>query len=96
MSNANEKEGREADAVYQENRLVARVIDPQVDLEAKQVRFGELFQSDTLMLPEECEFQKYRILVQKIADATKLDRNAPDKGRILRGVSADIVGYNQQ
>ncbi|MEE8257313.1 MAG: hypothetical protein V3R60_05425 [Acidobacteriota bacterium] len=96
MSNANEKEGREADAVYQENRLVARVIDPEVDLEAKQVRFGELFQSDTLMLPEECEFQKYRILVQKIADATKLDRNAPDKGRILRGVSADIVGYNQQ
>lgn len=96
MSNANEKEGREADAVYQENRLVARVIDPEVDLEAKQVRFGELFQSDTLMLPEECEFQKYRILVQKIADATKLDRNAPDKGRILRGVSADIVGYNEQ
>ncbi len=96
MSNANEKEGREADAVYQENRLVARVIDPEVDLEAKQVRFGELFQSDTLMLPEECEFQKYRILVQKSADATKLDRNAPDKGRILRGVSADIVGYNEQ
>ncbi len=96
MSNANEKEGREADAVYQENRLVARVIDPEVDLEAKQVRFGELFQSDMLLLPEECEFQKYRILVQKIADATKLDRNAPDKGRILRGVSADIVGYNKQ
>lgn len=96
MSNANEKEGREADAVYQENRLVARVIDPEVDLEAKQVRFGELFQSDTLLLPEECEFQKYRILVQKIADATKLDRNAPDKGRILRGVSADIVGYSEQ
>ncbi len=96
MSNANEKEGREADAVYQETRLVARVIDPEVDLEAKQVRFGELFQSDTLLLPEECEFQKYRILVQKVADATKLDRNAPDKGRILRGVSADIVGYSEQ
>jgi hypothetical protein len=96
MSNANEKEGREADAVYQANRLVARVIDPQVDLEAKQVRFGELFQSDSLLLPEECEFQKYRILVQKIADATKLDGNAPDKGRILRGVSADIVGYSEQ
>ena len=96
MSNSNEKAGREADAVYQEDRLVARVIDPEVDLEAKQVRFGELFQSDMLLLPEECEFQKYRILVQKIADATKLDRNAPDKGRILRGVSADIVGYNQQ
>ena len=96
MSNTSEKEGREADAVYQEDRLVARVIDPQVDLEAKQVRFGELFQSDNLLLPEECEFQKYRILVQKIADATKLDRNAPDKGRILRGVSADIVGYSEQ
>ena len=96
MSNASEKEGREVDAIYQENRLVARVIDPQVDTEAKQVRFGELFQSDTLMLPEECEFQKYKILVQKIEDATKLDRNAPDKGRILRKVSANIVGYSEQ
>ena len=96
MSNASEKEGREADALYQENRLVARAIDPQVDLEANQVRFGELFQSDSLLLPEECDFQKYRILVQKVADATKLDRNAPDRGRILRGVSADIVGYSEQ
>ena len=96
MSNANGKEGREADAIYQDNRLVARVVDPQIDIEAKNVQFGELFQSDTLMLPDECEFQKYKILVQKIEDATKLDRKTPEKGRILRGVSADIVGYNEQ
>ena len=61
MSNANGKEGREADAIYQDNRLVARVVDPQIDIEAKNVQFGELFQSDTLMLPDECEFQKYKI-----------------------------------
>ena len=96
MSNVNGKAGREANAIYQDNRLVAQVVDPQIDIEAKNIQFGELFQSDNLMLPDECEFQKYKILVQKIADATKQDRKAPEKGKILRGVSADIVGYNEQ
>ena len=96
MSNVNGKAGREANAIYQDNRLVAQVVDPQIDVEAKNIQFSELFQSDNLMLPDECEFQKYKILVQKIADATKLDRKTPEKGRILRGVSADIVGYNEQ
>ncbi len=89
-------EAREPDALYQNNRIVARVQEAEVDLEAKEVRMGEIYNSDELVVPDECEFQKYRILIQRIAFATKVDRVEPHKGRILRGVSADILGYSQQ
>ena len=88
--------GREPDAIYQNNRLVARVADPQVDLEAKEIRFAEVNNSDDLLLPEECEFQRYRILIQRIADATKVSKEEPHKGRILRGVTADLLGHREQ
>jgi len=86
----------EKDAIYQGNRLVARVLDAEVDLEAKEIRFGEVFNSDELMIPDECDFQRYRILIQRIAYATKVDKAEPHKGRILRGVTADILGYREQ
>ena len=87
---------REEDALYQNDRIVARVLGPEVDLRAKEIRFGEIYNSDGLLLPEECEFQKYRILIQHIAFASKIDRAAPHKGRVLRGATADILGYREQ
>jgi hypothetical protein len=87
---------REQDAIYQKGRLVARAAEVDVDLEAKEIRFGEIYNSDYLLIPEECEFQKYRIIIQRIAYATKVDRGAEHKGRVLRGSVADILGYRQQ
>ena len=49
-----------------------------------------------LILPEECEFQKYRLIVQRIEYASRIDKNAPEKGRVLRGVVAEILGYREQ
>jgi hypothetical protein len=48
------------------------------------------------LLPEECEFQKYRILIQRIAHASRVDKQEPHKGRTLRGVTADLLGYREQ
>jgi hypothetical protein len=87
---------REQDAIYQNGRIVARVLDPTVDTGAKEVRFGELYCSDLLVLPDECEYQKYRIMVQRIEYASKLNKEEPQKGRILRGVTAEILGYREQ
>ena len=87
---------REPNAIYQGGRAVARVLDPEIDLEAKEIRFGEIYQSDDLVLPEECEFQKYRLLIQKIAFASRADKADPSKRRVLQGVSADILGCRQQ
>ena len=87
---------REQDAIYQKGKLVARVVEVEVDLEAKEIRFGEIYNSDHLMIPEECEFQNYRIIIQRIAYATKVDRGAEHKGRVLRDSVADILGYREQ
>lgn len=87
---------REPDTLCQGDRVVAKVVNAEVDLEAKEIRFAELYQSDYLLLPHECEYQNYRILVQRIAYATKIEPGAPQKGRVLKGVVADILGYREQ
>ncbi|HEV2351268.1 MAG TPA: hypothetical protein VG028_15635 [Terriglobia bacterium] len=87
---------RAQDAIYQGDRMVARVTEAEVDLDARELRLGEVYESDLLMIPEECEYQKYRILIQRIGYATKIDKVSPHKGRILRGVVADILGYREQ
>lgn len=87
---------REPDAIYQGSRLVARVLEPEVDAEAREIRFSEVLNSDELMLPEECEFQKYRILIRRIAYASKVNKEEPHKGRVLRGVVADLLGFREQ
>ncbi len=87
---------REMDALYQDNRLVARVKDAEIDTAAKEVHIEELYNCDELVIPDECEFRDYRIMIQRIAFATKVDHAEPDKGRVLRGVSADILGYREQ
>ena len=87
---------REEDAIYQGDKIVARVANSEVHAEAKEVHFGEISDSEYLILPEECEFQKYRILIQRIEYASRIDKQNPDKGRVLRGVVAEILGYREQ
>ncbi|MGH9378306.1 MAG: hypothetical protein ACRD1I_05850 [Terriglobia bacterium] len=82
---------REDDAIYQKDRLVARVSQPEIDLNAGEVHFDEVYNSDELILADECEFRQYRIIVRKIKYATNVDRSALHKGRILRGVMAQIT-----
>jgi hypothetical protein len=88
-----ESANRHADALYQGGRIVGRTADPDIDLEAKEIRIAEIFNSDDLIIPEECEFRNYRILIQRIAYATKIQRGEEHKGRVLRGVICDVLGY---
>jgi hypothetical protein len=87
---------RQDDAIYQNEAPVARTLEVELDLEAGEIRFGELYESDPLLLPDECEYKKYRILIRKVAFATRLDKNAPHKGRVLRGVVAEVLGHKEQ
>ena len=85
----------EADAIYQAGKVVARVVEAEVRLDARQIHFAEINSSDDLILPEECEFQKYRLMIQHIEYASRIDKNAPERGRVLRGVVAEILGYRE-
>ena len=87
---------REQDAIYQNGKLVARVIEMDLDVAAKEIRFDELLDSDHLVLADECEFQKYRIMIQKVTFATKVDHREGRKGRTLAGCTAEILGYLEQ
>jgi hypothetical protein len=84
------------DGIYQEGKLVARVVGPEVRGNAREIHFAEINSSDDLILPEECEFQKYRVMIQRIEYASRIDKQAPEKGRVLRGVVAEILGYREQ
>ena len=86
----------EENAIYQHGKIVARVAGAEVRSNKSEIYFNEINESDLLMLPEECEFQKYRLIVQRIEYASRIDKNAPQKGRVLRGVVAEILGYREQ
>lgn len=87
--------GREPDGLYQKQTLVARVNGAEVDTDTREVRMDEVYQSDNLIIPEECEFQNYRIQIQRIKFASRIDTVAAGKGRVLRGVIADILGSRE-
>jgi hypothetical protein len=86
----------EEDAIYQGGKIVARVLEIDIRWKAREIHFGEINNSDNLMLPEECEFQKYRLIIQRIEYASRIDKTAPEKGRVLKGVVAEILGYREQ
>ena len=86
----------EENAIYQEGKIVARVEGADVRWDAREIHFAEVNQSDDLMLPEECDFQKYRLMIQRIEYAARTDKAAPEKGRVLRGVVAEILGHREQ
>jgi hypothetical protein len=81
---------READAIYQRGRLVARIKEPEIDEVGKEVRFTEIYQSDDLLLSDECEFREFIVVVRRVTYATR-EAN-PERSRILRGVVAEIIG----
>jgi hypothetical protein len=87
---------REEDAIYQNGQVVAHVLHTEIDTQAKQIRFQELYNSDDLLLPDECEFRKYVIMVQRIGYASKVEKTALHKGRVMRQVVAEILGYREQ
>jgi hypothetical protein len=86
----------EQDAIYQGGQVVGRVIDARIDAESREIRFGEIYNSDELLLPDDCEFREYRILIQRMDFAAREERGAAHKGRVLRGVTAEILGFREQ
>ncbi len=83
----------EENAIYQDGKVVARVDAPEIRAQVREIHFAEVNNSDELMLPEECEFRQYRLMIQRIEYASRIDKNSPEKGRILRGVVAESLGY---
>ena len=86
----------EEDAIYQNGKIAARVSGAEIRSNSSEIHFDEINDSEHLLLPEECEYQKYRLIIQRIEYSSRIDKTAPQKGRELRGVVAEILGYREQ
>jgi hypothetical protein len=89
-------EQRMEDAIYQNGQVVGRVSEVEIVAESQEIRFGEIYDSDYLLLPDECEFRNFRIMIRKIGYATRTEKQSPHAGRILKSVVAEILGYREQ
>ncbi len=78
------------------DRMVARAVKANIDESSKRVTFMEITHSDLLLLPDECQFRKYKLEIDTVGDAIKVDKVEPEKGRILREVTGQITGYVEQ
>lgn len=87
---------RQESVIYQDGRSVGEVFHAQIDVQAREIRFDEIIHSDNLLIPDDCEFRDYRILIQKISFASRQETGAAHKGRVLKGVVAEILGHRQQ
>ncbi len=87
--------GKESDAIYQNGKKVGQVIGADVDEANKTFTFEEVHHSDNLLLPDECEFQKFRIQIHDVEYATREGAEAAQKGRILRKLAGEILGYSE-
>ena len=91
----NVAETRQENGIYQNGRCVAEASDARIDSQAREIHFGEIYGSDDLLIPEDCEFRDYRVLIQRIGFASRQEAGAAHKGRVLKGVVAEILGYRE-
>lgn len=82
---------RDDDAIYQKNAVVGRAQGAEIEREPGTIHFAEIHNSDTLLLPDECEFRGRKIVIKKIGYSTYIDRQSHDKGRVLQDVVARIL-----
>ena len=87
---------KESDAIYQNGEKVGQVIGAEMDEANKKFTFAEIHHSDYLLLPEECDYQKFRIQIHDVEYATREGTEAAQKGRILRKLAGEILGYSEQ
>ena len=86
----------EENALYQNGEIVGRAVEPEIDEANRKIRFKQIDGTDKLLIPDECEYQKYRIVIDKVASATKEGAEALQKGRVLREIEADITSFGDQ
>ena len=83
---------REKDALYQNGKIVARIIDAAVRESEAKVFFEEIYKSNELDLGSEFEFQKYRLRFRSAETLTMINTSSPQKGRIITKAVCEIIG----
>jgi hypothetical protein len=83
---------RDAGGLYQGGEVVAKVSGSKVDEDKHVVLFDEVYESNSLKLDEEFEFQKWRLRFKSADKIDGLNSSQPQKGRIMSKVLCTIIG----
>jgi hypothetical protein len=83
---------REPDAVYQDGRLVGRVDGVEVSAGDRVVTFRVLYQTGSMAVGRPFAFRDWTLQPRAIDRLAPTPAAAPGGGRILEGVTCEIVG----
>jgi len=86
---------RELDAIYQTGKIVARVSGVKIDQGNHKIFFEEAYNSQTLNLEAEFEFQKWRLKFLGAESITSLDTSQPQKGQIITQAVCNLLGIRE-
>lgn len=83
---------REQDSIYQNDKIVGKIIGEKINVKEKILSFEEIFQSNELDTNQEFEFRKWRVKIKHIETMANMSSSDPQKGRILEKVVCIITG----
>jgi len=83
---------RETEAIYQNDNIVARIKGEKINLEDGIIEFDEIYQSNTLDLGSEFEFQKWKLRLFQAESMIGLNPSRSQDGRIIQKAKCKIAG----
>ena len=83
---------REKDSIYQDGKIVAKIIEGKINQQNNAYFFKEIYNSNNLNLEKEFEFQKFKLKHKRHESGTYLDVTQPHKGKIIENVICEIIG----
>ncbi len=83
---------RELDALYQDGKIVARVVGPQYDDKHARLYFEEIYNSRAADLSRELEYQKWRLKFLGAETLIGMLSSAPEKGQIIQKATCEVLG----
>ena len=86
---------REFDAIYQTGKIVARVSGIKIDQGNHKILFEEVYNSQTLDLEAEFEFEKWRLKFVGAESIIGLDTSQPQKGQIISQAVCELLGVRK-
>ncbi len=86
---------REAYAIYQSGKIVARVSGVKIDRHNHKIFFEEVYNSQTLNLEAEFEFQKWRLKFLGAELIISLDTSQPQKDQIITQAVCDLLSTRE-
>jgi len=83
---------RETDGVYQDGKVVGRVLQAVLDPKNDRMQFEEIYNSSNLDQAREFEYQKWCLKLRGFLSIVQLNTSTPEKGQIIEKAVCEVIG----